>query len=124
MEPIITHPLNLYTVASGSTREYAVRIRRPVGLDIKNLRVTVDVQSRANATLAVQVNHSPDLGVTAFLQHTANVITDSGSTGISTGSIDGSSDPLGAYLEIVFKVTGSGGIANVVAEVYIEGSAY
>ncbi|MCK6529107.1 hypothetical protein L6R50_16645 [Myxococcota bacterium] len=120
-EVIVTHPLTLFQAANGQTRSYRVRIRRPLGLAVRNLRVSVDVQERANVALAVQVNHAPALDVPAFATHTANAITDSGTTGLSTGAADvDGAGPLGDYLEVVLKVTGSGGVGTMVGEVYVE----
>jgi len=123
-ETLVTHPLNLFQVANGQTRSYRVRIRRPIGLAARSVRVFVDVQERANVTMAVQLNHAPTLDIATFALHTPNALVDSGTTGLSTGEADVDTyGPLGDYLEVVFKVTGSGGVGTVVGEVSIETKA-
>lgn len=121
---MITHPLALYSSDGATERSYPFRIQTPIGRQLKDLRVWVRIDTRTSTpgTIKVDIKHSPDLGVAAFVTHTGDAIDNSSGTGLITAIANISTNGmLGSYIEIVLKVGGSGAFTG---QVYIEGKPF
>lgn len=119
MAIIVVFPRGGYgSESNGAEKSHKIRIRTPLGDQVKVGRVWVIPSTRAaSCSIAVDVRHGPLVDLDAFIAYQSGVISEgaaSQSTIPVTGALDVEANgPVGTYLEIVLKVTGNSGSYGV-----------